>query len=260
MHAQLDYLRLGTYDSAAYWYLAGKINKRALTKPGRWLQYNGRRAADEGIFYGHGEQNGRHHHIVQFSGPAASQYLQDIFDSDLAGEFYCTRLDVQVTIKEPTEHDGRDLLYNRVNKKNKSIVQSPGCTTVYIGARSSHLFTRVYEKIVDARYLRCEFELKGPYAKNAWAELYEKRAGHNALFTACLERVKLPTPYSDWFELESDHSEQLNSEQEEKDLESMLTYLRNTEIALTRLLYQHSTHEATMELIEGLERIRNQLT
>lgn len=256
---KIDYLRIATWDSATYAYLAGMINDQTITKPGHWLQYHGRRSDDGGIFHGQGMQGYQNHHIAHMSGERSDDWANYFMRADWTDKIYCTRIDLQVTIKEPVEHCGQEL-YNRVHRKVKSMVKSPGVTTVYIGARSSQLFIRVYEKVLDERFLRCEFELKQDYARNAWDALVVGSVTRADLFNSCLKKASLPKNYRAWFIANSDRTDALSAQQLEKDLQAQLMYLKNTEIALTRLLHQHSTQQAVYGLIERLERLRTRLT
>lgn len=256
---RIDYLRIATWDSPTYAYLSSMINEQTITKPGHWLQYHGRRSDDGGIFHGQGVQGYKNHHIAHMSGERSDEWANYFMKADWTDKVYCTRLDLQVTIAEPVEHCGQEL-YNKVHRKVKSMVKSPGVTTVYIGARSSQLFIRVYEKVLDKRFLRCEFELKQDYARNAWDSLVETTATKSDLFNSCLKKASLPKIYREWFEANSDRTDALSAQQLEKDLQAQLTYLRNTEIALTRLLSLHATQQAVYGLIGRLERLRRNLT
>jgi hypothetical protein len=80
------------------------------------------------------------------------------------------------------------------------------------------------------------------------------------LFNSCLEKSSLPNNYREWFEANSDRTDALSAQQLEKDLQAQLMYLKNTEIALERLLNQHSTQQAVYGLIGRLERLRRRLT
>jgi hypothetical protein len=254
---KIDYIRLATWDFTDYTYLATVINEHFITKPAHWLQYHGRRSDDGGVFHGQGVQGHRSHYIMHTSGEQADMWSNYFLGRDM--HTYCTRLDIQVTIDEPKGHDGREL-YEKVHRKTKSIVQSPGVTTVYIGARASPLFIRVYEKVLDTRYLRCEFELKGAYSRNAWDHLGLKKVTLADLFNSCLKRSSIPEPWRSWFAAKSDRNDALSAEQVEIDLQNQLLYLKNTEIALERLLAQHSTQQAVYGLIGRLERARVRLT
>ena len=256
---KIDYLRLATWDSSTYAYMASMINEQVITKPGHWLQYHGRRSDDGGIFHGQGIQANKSHHVSHMSGERSHDWAKYFMRADWTEKLYCTRIDIQVTIEEPDEHCGSKL-YELVNRKTKSIVMSPGITTVYIGARASPLFIRIYEKVLDSRFLRCEFELKSDYARNAWHGLIEEHHTISDLFNSCLEKSSIPQNYRDWFRSNSDRTDALSSQQLDVDLQNQLIYIRNCELALTKLLYQHSTQQATYGLISRLETLRRNLT
>lgn len=253
---RIDYLRLATWDLKTYTNLAGIINEHHVTKPAHWLQYHGRRSDDGGVFHGQGVQGHRQHYITHSSGQQADTWAGYFLDKHL--DAYCTRIDVQVTIDEPIEHCGREL-YNKIHRKTKSIVQSPGVTTVYIGSRGSQLFIRVYEKVLDTRFLRCEFELKQDYARNAWHALGQGRITLEDLFNTCLARSGIMEPWLTWFEVESDRNDALSAEKLETDLQNQLLYIKNTEIALERLLHSHPTQQAVYGLIGRLEKTSRKL-
>jgi hypothetical protein len=81
--------------------------------------------------------------------------------------FYCTRLDLQVTKERPTSFDHLKS-YKRIRGKKSVILGDDGCT-LYIGARTSDTFWRIYDK--TSKHLRVELELKGKLAKRSWASL-----------------------------------------------------------------------------------------
>lgn len=248
---RIDYLRLATWDLKTYTKMAVIINEHHVTKPAHWLQYHGRRSDDGGIFHGQGAQGYRSHYIAHASGEESDTWARYFLDKNL--DAYCTRLDIQITITEPAAHDGR-ALYEKVHRHTKSIVQSPGVTTVYIGARASQLFIRVYEKVLEERYLRCEFELKQDYARNAWDGLGAGTVTLEDLFSSCLTRSGILEPWLTWFKVNSDRRDALSAEKLAADLQNQLLYIKNTEIALERLLHLHPTQQAVYGLIGRLER------
>jgi hypothetical protein len=254
---RIDYLRLATWDLQTYTNLATIINEHHVTKPAHWLQYHGRRSDDGGVFHGQGIQGERRHYITHSSGEQSDKWAGYFLDKKL--DAYCTRIDIQVTIKEPKNHNGR-ALYEEVHRHTKSIVQSPGVTTVYIGARASQLFIRVYEKVLDQRYLRCEFELKQDYARNAWDHLGAEKINLVDLFNSCLQRSGIIEPWLTWFAVNSDRTDALSAEKLAADLQNQLLYIKNTEIALERLLDLHATQQAVYGLIGRLERKAKKLT
>lgn len=256
--AYFDYLRLATWDTAEYASVLSKLYTEESFLPYKWLQYRGKRSKDGRIFHGLGSQGRgkleRRHAVVQFSGTAAQEWRRTACTWD---GFYCTRLDVQVTIAEPPEHDA-ELLYSRLNRKAKQIIRQPGNATVYIGARTSPLFTRIYEKLVDGtRYLRCEFELKQAYAKRAWESYKSGETSSAEIFATLHERAKIPSPWAEWFAIGADTYEELLQGQEAQDLRNKLVWIHDTETALERAFYEHQTHGAVAAMIERLNDMRH---
>ena len=253
----LDYLRLATWNTAQYASLLAKLYEKDVYAPSKWLQYRGKRSADGHIFHGMGSQGRgsleRRHAIIHFSGSESHVWRKECRDWDT---FYCTRLDVQVTIDEPEEHDA-ERLYKKLHRKAKSIIISPGACTVYVGSRRSDLFTRIYEKPVNGkRYLRCEFELKGKYSKAAWLSYQEKATTVSQIFATCHERAKIPSPWREWFTVDSDACPNLLRSEASQDLRAKLAYLLDTETALERMFMSHETRGAVDCLIERLELMR----
>lgn len=236
MSAHIDYLRLGTWDSGDYSKISSKIEEHFITRPGHWLQYHGRRAQDGSAFHGTGNQNGKIHHICHISGDTAEEWANHLKLAVPGDGVYCTRLDVQTTILCPKEYDSL-AFYERSKRVARSIVKNPETSTVYIGARSSDLFMRLYEKIIlETMYLRMEFELKGAYSRNWWAHWRSEPELVDMLFISCVNRIRIPEPYRSWFNPDDDETDVLNAEKLEADLEQKLNYLRNTETALVRYI------------------------
>lgn len=249
----LDYLRLATWNITEYTYLLSQLYKEDLFAPGKWLQYRGKRSSDGHIFHGIGPQGTgkyeRRHAIIQFSGSAAQTWRQTCRQWQ---DFYCTRLDVQVTIEEPKEHNGR-ALYRAINRKAKSMIESPGAITCYIGNRRSNLFTRIYEKPIDGqRFLRCEFELKSDYARSAWDNY---KSGHTTvaeIYASCFEKARIPLPWREWFLVNADSYPNLLESEQSKDLRGKLNWLLDTETAIERMFCMHETRGAVISTIERL--------
>lgn len=252
MPAHIDYLRIGTWDSSIYSRIAQKINEHIITKPGHWLQYHGRRAADGSAFHGTGQQANKPHHICHFSGETSQDWAKHLKSALPGDDLYCTRIDVQTTILRPKIYDPLEF-YELSKRTARSIILNPETSTVYMGARSSDLFMRLYEKIIlDEVYLRLEFELKGAYSRNWWQHWNTEPELIDLLFTSCVNRIRLPDPYKTWFNPEDDKTDILNSEKLAASLERKLTYLRNTESALVRYLYDHSTQEYVIAMIDRM--------
>lgn len=252
MPAHIDYLRLGTWDAADYSKIAQKINEHFITRPGHWLQYHGRRSEDGTAFHGTGNQGRKPHHICHISGDAAEDWAKHLKLAVPGDTTYCTRLDVQTTILCPENYDSL-AFYELSQRVTRSIVMNPETSTVYIGARSSDLFMRLYEKIIlETMYLRMEYELKGAYSRNWWSHWFGEPELIDMLFISCVNRMRIPEPYSSWFNPDDDKTDCLNSEKLDADLAQKLTYLRNTESALVRYIYAHDTREHAVSTIERL--------
>lgn len=252
MPAHIDYLRLGTWDAGDYSKIAKKINEHFITRPGHWLQYHGRRSEDGSAFHGTGHQGRKPHHICHISGDAAEDWAKHLKLAVPGDTTYCTRLDVQTTILCPENYDSL-AFYELSQRVARSIVMNPETSTVYIGARSSDLFMRLYEKIIlETMYLRMEYELKGAYSRNWWSHWFGEPDLIDMLFISCINRMRIPEPYSSWFNPDDDKTDCLNSEKLDADLAQKLTYLRNTESALVRYIYAHDTREHAVSTIERL--------
>ena len=252
MPSHIDYLRLGTWDSSAYCAISKKINEHFITRPGHWLQYHGRRGQDGSVFHGTGNQAGRVHHICHISGDTSADWANHLKSAIPGDTLYCTRIDVQTTILCPEKYDSLEF-YELSKRKSRSIILNPETSTVYLGARNSDMFMRMYEKIIlDKLYLRLEFELKGAYSRNWWKHWRCEPELIDLLFTSCINRIGLPEPYRTWFNPSGDKTDILNADQLKANLEQRLTYLRNTETALVRYLYDHATREYVIYLAERL--------
>ena len=198
-----------------------------------------------------GEQTRKRHHVIQFSGGAAEGGFENLSTKD--NTFYCTRLDIQVTILEPPEHNAENL-YSLLHRKGKSIVRSPGAATVYLGARTSELFTRIYEKpVLGTRYLRCEFELKGRYARSAFAKMRSGITTRADLFQQCLNQARVPEPHMTWFTSKPDENSGLTAADEQKSLDATRTWLANTEAGIIRHLGHEDTRGMVLDFISRLE-------
>jgi hypothetical protein len=216
------------------------------------LQYHGRRAEDGSAFHGTGNQGRKIHHLCHISGDTAEQWAKYLKLAVPGDSVYCTRIDVQTTIVCPKNYDSLEF-YEQSKRVARSIVKNPETSTVYIGARSSDLFMRLYEKIInETMYLRLEFELKGSYSRNWWSHWYSELILIDQLFISCINRIRLPEPYKSWFNPDDDKTDCLNSEKLAADLANKLTYLRNTETAIVKYLYAHDTREHVVSLVERL--------
>lgn len=251
MDPLFDYIRLATWKTNPYLYTTANLQRQMSCKPGRWLQYKGRKSEDGRLFFGTGEQNRKRHHVIQMSGGLAQQQYE--LWRNYPDVFYCTRLDIQVTIEEPKEHDARKL-YRSLQRKGKSIVESPGTATVYLGVRTSDIFTRIYEKPIDnVRYLRCEFELKGQYSRQAFTDLRQNAITPQKLYAQCLNQARVPDVYKHWFSTGGDESGGLTAAERLRSLANTKAWLDNTETGIMRLLGAEDTRGMVLSFIERLE-------
>lgn len=251
MNPQFDYIRLATWNFEAYLGASKNLSSRYKIRRGSWLQYKGHKSDDGRMFFGRGEQGRKPHQVVQFTGALAHDDRE--FWMGLSGAFYCTRLDLQVTILEPREHNGLQL-YKRLHRKGKSYVESPGATTVYLGVRTSDLFTRIYEKeVTGERFLRCEFELKGRYAKATHDRLRRREITIEQAYQMALNQARVPEPHATWFATNTDETRHLERAESEESLRRTKVWLDNTEVALHRKLLAHDTRNMVLHFIERLE-------
>ena len=197
MDAHLDYLRLATWDYDSYLSTKAKLISGwpAGWLPGKWLQYKGWRK--EQLFIGHGEQRGDRHCLTHISG-FLSHRLYPSFAK--IPEWYATRIDVQVTIEMPEDYRSLRYIRNICDNPSLSLIESENNDTLYLGKRSSDIFTRLYEKIImGKKFLRLEFELKGARSRAGWLAISDQETPA-AIFKYYLSRVGLPEDVQTWFE------------------------------------------------------------
>jgi hypothetical protein len=179
--AYIDYLRLAAWDDSEAMLLTAEL-RRSIPKwrHGFWLQYHG--WYGDQSFYGIGEQNDKRHFVWRTSG-SSSAVLFGM--SKMLVNVYCTRIDVQVTIKMPTEYDPFTTYkaHQGEGRLGVTIMQSPTGSTIYFGSRTSDKFARLYEKqYEDGKYLRLEFEFKGKLARAVHAKMRDSSVGPTACF------------------------------------------------------------------------------
>lgn len=252
----VDYLRIATWELNTYTSLAAKTRVFAPIgwKPMRWLQYKGYRS-EEGLFYGSGDQLGARHHVFHCSGPLAHEYYNLVMSMDAGGTIYCTRLDLQQTIPHP-KIDLRKVFKSN-SRKAKTWIESDS-QTIYIGARTSDRFTRLYQKL-DQRFLRLEHELKGKLARSVFATCQQNTDDLAVLqnqFIVSTRKSKLGSIVTSAYNLEPDilvsRDAEIISAESEREIERKITYLENTEIALEKYLNNHALRNRTIALIERL--------
>lgn len=204
----IDWLTLATYTFPAYTKACADLRKffGKGWKQARWLQYDGAHHPD-GAFYGHAVQsNEKEHYIVRVSGAMAHEWFNQpsvsVYDNGaFLSAMYCTRIDIQVTSYLPRWWNVRHL-HDHYKSKGRyvSMVQSETGSTLYVGARSSMMFTRFYEKpIGDETYLRLEFEIKGDQARWVFANLLNGELTVTTAWYAYLEKLRMDADHAEFY-------------------------------------------------------------
>jgi hypothetical protein len=248
MKSALDYLRLATWDINEHTFLLADIFRSSHPgelDPGKWLQYHGWKR--DGFFIGTGEQKQKRHSIVNISGHLAdSQYAQLL----PAETYYCTRLDIQITIPRP---QGLCLseVYEELksNQVKTSLIQSELNDTLYLGARTSDVFVRLYEKPLNELYLRLEFEFKGGVARAIWRALQAKSTP-DEIFQHYLGKSRLPESVKSHFysAVDGDTAFAIRKEIEEAD-EKKLAWLQSCDASVRQALYNDNIGEQVRMLV-----------
>lgn len=222
-------------------------------RPGRWLQYKGWKT--ESLFIGAGEQEGKRHLIISCSGAASNDLA--VFVKDWKG-LYCTRLDVQRTIKKNRQSSLRRIR-KATRTENTTLIQSKDNDTLYIGSRSSDCFTRLYEKPLDEMYLRLEFELKGKRARSAWLAMVHGRTA-STIFVHYLNKSKLPNRVKSWYTEPSDKNEKSYEEAETlHSAKKKLRWLRSLDACMEKAMGNHEIGEQVKELARSWAEYANKL-
>lgn len=241
----LDYLRISSYDVIQYYHLSAAIERSwGSWRPHKWLQYKGRQSKD-GIFHGIGEQNKRPHCVISVSGGMAHIFYTwlERLGRPSYNTFYCTRIDLQRTRAQP-DKEYRATAYKRL-RGSKSLITSDTGTTLYIGARTSDTFWRLYDK--TDKHLRCEIEIKSKQAKRAFVALLagEQPGG---IFNRFLLRSRVPKVYVEYFHADSEASE-LPTLDEQPDYQKKLDWLITLDSLVYKLLLDHDTNEGTSRVV-----------
>lgn len=237
----IDYLRLTTYDWNSHLQMVAKL--RAYHKdwePKRWLQYKGQ-ANHEGIFYGHAEQRGRVHAVIQISGLMAHNFWT-AYKDDLDA-YRCTRIDLQSTKTPPPMHNAPKV-YKRLQGR-KSLIQSDTGDTLYIGSRTSDTFIRIYDK--TPTLLRLEFELKGAQARRAFTALMQGMTV-SSIYNATMRRSRCPKLYVDHYWSNADDIE-LPDDDITEDMIAKLDWFKTLDGLAYKLANDHDTQGQFSEII-----------
>lgn len=248
MNAQLDYLRLATWNTAHYAYMAAEI-MRVWTvdyRPGKWQQYTGHRAKQ--FFIGSGLQDKRQHHVVHASGSLAERMKKSFMQFD---GLYGTRVDLQITILKPSWVDLAKL-HKNMGKKLTTLLSSKENSTLYIGSRESDKFARLYEKPMGGRmFLRLEFELKSRMAAGAWnAILAGESVG--SIYKRLLIKSKLPDAFKALFEIADDTATDTALRAEiEHDNQKILKWIMSLDAAMLRHANNHEIGDQVKKILRS---------
>lgn len=245
--AALDFVRLATWDISEHTFLLSDVLTEypGEFEPGSWLQYRGWKK--DGYFLGTGEQKKKRHSVVNVSGYRADRNYKYLLTRDT---YYATRIDVQITIQKPGSIDLSDI-YDELKKQEikTSLIQSEKNDTLYVGARTSDVFVRLYEKPLDIMYLRLEFEFKGKAARNIWRAL---RTGStpDEVFQYYLDRCKLPFYVKSHYNRSQDGGTSFAIKKEiEKTDSKKLAWLQSCDSSVRQALYNHNIGDAVCELV-----------
>lgn len=247
MKSQIDYLRLASWGHVPYTDVMSTLMRDwpGEWDKGKWLQYSGWRK--EGFFIGMGEQAKKRHAVMQASGFLAQKMHKQLIDFD---NWYCTRIDIQRTVKEP-EWVNLQKLYKHLGKKGYSLISSEQNDTLYIGSRASNKFTRLYEKLFDEMYLRLEFELKGKRALLAWRAIEE---GENCdrVFDFYLDKLKLPVRYIKLFEnTEHNATEKAMTKEREQSAMKKLDWIVSLDASIKSAICDHDIGDRVKVLVHS---------
>jgi hypothetical protein len=243
----IDYLRLATFDYQQWLALLPKLRMMGSGwKGAKWLQYTGQRSK-EGYFYGIGEQSKRPHVVLQASGAAAHQLFQrllPIIEGGGLSTFYCTRIDLQATKQRPEAYKHL-AAYKRLRGK-KSVILGDDGSTLYIGARTSDTFWRIYDK--TAELLRVEIELKGKQAKRTWASILQGFE-LGGIWNTYLLRSKVPAMLTEIYRWDGERVD-LAELEPVVDLESKLEWLATLDSLVFKLTNDHDVGERARMLVK----------
>jgi len=248
MAAKLDFLRLATWNVAEYTHTISEMMLRdpGGWEPAKWLQYKGKRKGS--IFFGMGEQKEKRHCVINISGFESDNFVKGW---QLSNGWYATRIDIQVTIARPMGIF-LDEVYARLKAHVKtSIIRSDENDTLYVGVRTSDIFTRLYEKPLDIMYLRLEFELKGSRSRAAWRAI-NTGANISEVFIFYLDRSKLPDDVKGLYIMpDVDATEHAMNEEIKKDDLNTLKWLMTIDGAVMKALSNHAIGERVGMIVQS---------
>jgi hypothetical protein len=212
---------------------------------GKWLQYKGWRK--EGLFIGIGEQNEKRHAVLCVSGGLSQRLLPSLKSLD---GWYCTRLDLQETIEEP-DYIRLAEIRDECTTKNTTLIESLDNDTLYLGSRTSEIFTRLYEKPLDRMMLRLEFELKGGRAKMAWRAMLEGETA-DMVFSYYMEASKLPEDVLRLFATVGiERCQQIMRDIALHDIGKTLKWIESLDASMEKYMNNHEIGEQVKTLVRA---------
>ena len=247
MKSALDYLRLATWDVNEHVFLLSDILSASPGEwePGKWLQYHGWKR--DAVFIGTGEQRGKRHSIVNVSGPCAERNYHTFLHFE---SYYATRIDLQITMPRPPGIDLAEV-YKELKEQliKTSLIQSELNDTLYVGARTSPVFTRLYEKPLDDMYLRLEFEFKGRVARGIWLALQAENTV-DEIYQHYLKRSKLPLYITKHFYSAEDGETEFIIRKEIAHADAKkLAWLQSIDASVRQAMYNHNIGEEVRSLV-----------
>lgn len=249
MDTHIDYLRLASWEFNAYVEIMPFLMESWPKdwRRGKWLQYVGWRK--ESIFIGRGMQGNKAHTIMNISGHLAQTWYETFLRLD---GWYCTRIDLQRTIKSPlSEDESLSIIRDDSGGKQLTLIESEENDTLYLGSRTSDKFTRLYEKILDQTYLRLEFELKGFRSRATWDALKQGEST-DKIFCFYLERSALPERIKFEYDRPGDKAtEKVMRLQMEKDDKNTLNWIIALDNSMCKNMASHSIGEQVKVIVRA---------
>lgn len=222
--ALVDWLTITTYDQtiAKYWANKIKLWDKGREVPRKQhkkiMQYEGfiTYVNNGSVFWGVGIQKKVPHWMIRISGELADELAGTAARHCADGLMSCTRVDLQMTIVEPSTWSQSQFLWRmqQIGKKTGWIESESKLhgqmATVYVGSRESQRFARIYNKSSpDAgRLLRMEFEYKGELAHNTLRVIAQEKGSRAAILKSDMFRLgdtKLSNGYAHLLESDPWH-------------------------------------------------------
>lgn len=241
----LDYLRFGTFNSAAHAILMSCLPRES-RKATHWLQYAGERG--EHTFTGAGDQRGKRHFLTHCSGELAEQFAAAVLlvhDLDRFDDIRCRRIDLKRDILAtfPAE-DVADTL--RQTHTNVTTISSSDGWTVYGNQRSGDFMIRIYRKH-DRALTRCEFECKGKLADEVWSWI---KVGHPkaSIYSWLLDRAKMGD-LADKFRNAEDQQISFERHRIAADQERRIEWMFDAFSGIEKLIMDHQTRDRCLDAL-----------